>query len=348
MPLQLNNLDDDYVEVATTSSVSPELRDQVLGVDDSLQICSIVCSLLIIVGYVFIRTVDKTLDRLSLRLLIYSCFFNIIFGICQLFLNKNYVLADRACDAVMAFFVLSDMATALLLTCIAINLYLHIVHKAQIKASARVLETIYVVGTIILTGFMAITPFFAPDDVYNYNENLRQCWFVTSLPPTPMEIFWQLWLFHLWQLIGVLAALFAFISVIVNLRREEISIDEHIASAQVTANKWTCGDDKISPNLAEQAHSNTDQEHSSEERNIKDTKRHSVVSNFSRRTVEKGREKCIHWLKFWLPRRAFSSHREIRNTAIHASIRNSRNISYVAKTIRQVICYSLGTCIHWT
>ncbi|KAG2183593.1 hypothetical protein INT43_006599 [Umbelopsis isabellina] len=331
------------LEVPPSAYIPSTLREQVLNVDDILQICSILCSLLLIFGYIFIRATDKTLDRLSLRLLVYSCFLNIIFGICQILLNNHgFEDAERSCDVVMAFFVFSDMCTTLLLTCIAVNLWIHIVYKAVI-VSPRVLEAIYVLGCLVFTAFMAITPFFSPADVYLYNPSLSQCWFATSVPPTPMEIFWQLWLFHVWQLTGVIASLFAFVSVMVVLRREEISIDDNIASAQATVHQWSGTEDKSSPALIEHDQQTTlDIEHNLEISKSNHKKRPSVVSSLSRRTMERGKIGCCYMLKFWLPRRAFSAHRQLRKTAIHASLRNSRNISYVAKTIRQVICYSSG------
>lgn len=331
------------LEVPPAAYIAPNLRAQVLNVDDILQICSIICSLLIILGYIFIRTTDRTLDRLSLRLLVYSCSLSIIFGICQILLNNHgFENAEKSCDAVMAFFVFSDMGTTMLLTCIAINLWIHIVYRS-VFVSPRALEAIYVVGCLVFTAFMAITPFFSSADVYLYNESLSQCWFATSVPPTPIEIFWQLWLFHVWQLTGVIASLFAFVSVMIVLRREELSIDDNIASAQATLHQWSGNEDKSSPELIEHDEQDTlEIDNNTGEPKTNHRKRPSVVSNLSRRTMERGKVGCCYLLKFWLPKRAFSSHRKLRKTAIHASLRNSRNISYVSKTIRQVICYSLG------
>ncbi|GAB5593704.1 hypothetical protein Unana1_08604 [Umbelopsis nana] len=179
----------------------------------------------------------------------------------------------------------------------------------------KALEIWYTGGSIALAAFMAITPFFSPDAVYSYSSELQQCWFMTSVPQTSTSIFWQFWLFHLWQMIGVVTTVICFAVVLVKLRQEEISIDENLESVQVAGDRWNC-----------QCIAHT----------TKDTLPHGII-----RYGSKIRERSS-FAKFCLPRRWFSKSKCPKLTAAQAAMKPNRNVSYVGKTIRQAVCYSLG------
>lgn len=307
----------------SNSDITTELRHHVLKIDNVLQAVSIGCCVTIIACYCFIRFTDKTLDRLSLRLLVESCAFSTSFGVSQLLLNSYYAInSERKCNAVMGFFVASDIATALLMTCIAINLLLAIVYRTRIQLSMKALEIWYTGGSIALAAFMAITPFFSPDAVYSYSSELQQCWFITSVPQTSTSAFWQFWLFHLWQMIGVVTTVICFAVVLVKLRQEEISIDENLESVQVAADRWNGPD--AGKDCQCIAHP------------TKDTLPHAIIrhgSNIRERSS---------FAKFCLPRRWFSKSKSPKLIAAQAAVHRNRNVSYVGKTIRQAVCYSLG------
>lgn len=307
------------------SSIPIELRHRVLYADNVMQAVSMSCSVLIIAGYFFIRSVDKELDRISLRLLVETCVANLVFGVSQLLLNSEYALNSyKKCAAVMSFFVLADVATSLLMTCIAINLLLVIVFRTRLKLSMKALELCYTIGSVSISIFMAITPFFTPEVIYSYSEQLKQCWFASSDPPTASETFWELWLFHLWPMIGVTTTLVCFGIVLIKLRQEEIKIDENLNAVQTSADKWFGLDDaKVGKDndLVEQA-------------------KESIPQAIKRQGSHMSENSYL--LKFLLPRRwSFKRNNKMREAA-HDAVTHNRHVSYVGKTIRQVICYSLG------
>jgi hypothetical protein len=300
-----------------------ELRHTVLTISNVLQIISIVCSVLIALGYWFIRATDKTLDRVSLRLLVETCFFSLIFGITQLLLNiENTVDQEPECDAVMTFFVFSDLASALLMTCIAINLLLVICYESRMNTSRMTLEVCYTVGTTGFSAFIAVSPFFFPENVYSYSIELHQCWFEYSSPPKGIEIFWQLWTFHLWQMTGVVTTIVCFTIVLIKLRRDEISIDDNMESAENSVSKWFGPSESVHIKSFEEAEE------------IKET----IPQSLKRQGTDLS-QKC-YFLKFFLPRSWFR--KTERQKAVHAAISRNRRVSYVSKTIRQVICYVAG------
>jgi hypothetical protein len=308
-----------------------ELRHTVLIVDNILSVTSILCSIFIIIGYCYIRATDKSMDRLSLRLLLETCIFNILFGVSQLLLNSEYAIASyHRCNAVMTMFVLADLATSLLLTCIAINLLLVICYEPQIKVSRRALELFYTLGSIFFSAFVAVTPFFSSRTVYDYNDKLHQCWFAYSSPLTGREIFWQLWAFHLFQMIGVITAIVCFTVVVIKLRREEINIDDNLECAQASVTKWMAPEDAI-----EVRTDGTADEAKERKQSI-----HEIIKRRGSGLVENST-----FLKFFLPRRWFR--KTERHRAAHAAIAQNRHVSYVTRTVRQVICYLAGMLFNY-
>ncbi|KAI8583839.1 hypothetical protein K450DRAFT_220222 [Umbelopsis ramanniana AG] len=304
-------------------TIGIELRHTVLIVDNILSVSSILCSILMILGYCFIRATDKSVDRLSLRLLVETCIFNIIFGVSQLLLNSEYSIgSDPRCNAVMTVFVFSDLASSLLLTCIAINLLLIICYEPQLKVSRRALEILYTLGSILFSGFIAANPFFSPNKVYDYSDSLHQCWFAYSTPPKDEQIFWQLWTFHFWQMTGVITSIVCFSIVLIKLRREEIHIDDNLESAQNSVTKWM-----VSEN-AEEVENDESTEQAEEHKNTFNEAIRRQGTDLSER---------ITILKFFLPRRWFR--KTERHRAAHAAITQNRRVSFVSRTIRQVICY---------
>ncbi|KAG2185490.1 hypothetical protein INT44_002281 [Umbelopsis vinacea] len=222
----------------------------------------------------------------------------------------------------MTMFVFSDIASALLLTCIAINLLLVICYEPQLKVSRRVLEICYTAGSIVFSAFIAITPYFTSDAVYEYSPNLHQCWFAYSTPPTGQQIFWQLWTFHFWQLTGVVTAIVCFAIVLIKLRREEIRIDDNLESAQNSVTKW----------MVTEATEEVIDEETSEQAEVR---KHSINEAIRRQGTEMSEK--ITFLKFFLPRKWFR--KTARHRAAHAAITQNRRVSFVSRTIRQVICY---------
>ncbi|CAO3694578.1 unnamed protein product [Umbelopsis ramanniana] len=308
-------------------TIGLELRHTVITVDNILSIASILCSILIILGYCFIRATDKTIDRPSLRLLLETCIFNILFGISQLVLNSEASVASyERCNAVMTVFVLSDMASSLLLTCIAINLLLVICFDTKIKVSRRTLEICYTVGSIGFSAFIAITPFFSNYAVYDFSDSLHQCWFAYASPPTSQQIFWEVWTFHLWQMLGVLTAIVCFSWVLIKLRKEEINIDDNLECAQNSASRWMAPETVIEVRDDETA----------AEAEVR--KRETINEAIRRQGTDLSERSFL--LKFCLPRRWFR--KTERHRAAHAAITQNRHVSFVTRTIRQAICYLAG------
>jgi hypothetical protein len=290
-----------------------------------MQAVSMSCSVLIIAGYFFIRSVDKELDRISLRLLVETCVANLVFGVSQLLLNSEYALNSyKKCDAVMSFFIVSDVAASLLMTCIAINLLLVIVFRTQLKLSMKSLELCYTLGSVSISVFTAITPFFSPKLIYSYSDELKQCWFTSSDPPTLSQTLWQLWLFHLWPMIGVITTLVCFGIVLIKLRREEIRIDDNLNAVQTSTDKWSGLDD-----------AKAGKDNDSVEQAIE-----SIPQPIKRQGSHMSENSNL--LKFFLPRRWTSKRNSKMHEAAHDAVTHNRHVSYVGKTIRQVICYSLG------
>lgn len=308
-------------------TIGLEVRHIVLTVDNVLSVASILCSVLIILGYTFIRVTEKSIDRPSLRLLLESCIFNISFGISQLILNSEYAGGTNfTCNAVMTIFVLSDLASSLLLNCIAINLLLVICFDTKIKISRRALEACYTFGSIGFATFIAITPFFSKYAIYDFSENLHQCWFAYSTPPTRQQIFWELWTFHLWQIIGVITTIVCFSLVLIKLRKEEISIDDNLECAENSASRW------MAPEMIEEVR---DDEHAEET----EARKKETINEAIRRQGTDLSQK-ITFLKFFLPRKWFR--KTERHRAAHAALTQNRHVSYVTRTIRQIICYLAG------
>jgi hypothetical protein len=188
------------------------------------------------------------------------------------------------------------------------------------------LEAYYTLGSIGFSVFIAITPFFSRKPVYGYSENLHQCWFAYSTPPMRQEIFWELWTFHLWQMTGVVTAIVCFSLVLIKLRKEEISIDDNLECAQNSANRW------MSPEIVVE-----DREDETAEE-AEDRKKETINEAIRRQGTDLSERSFF--LKFFLPRKWFR--KTERHRAAHAAITQNRHVSFVTRTIRQIICYLAG------
>ncbi|KAI8394069.1 uncharacterized protein BYT42DRAFT_601593 [Radiomyces spectabilis] len=198
------------------------LKDLSSRVSVILFYVSIVCAVAVIVGYAFIRHVNKDLDRISLRLLLYASVVHILLAVATI-LRSHLTLSDPACQFLMFLYVFSDIGSTLLITCIAVNLQIVFVHSIR---SCRHLEFVYLTVSALISFIAAVAPLISPTPVYGYDPNVRECWFlgdqhhITSL--------WVLFDLYLWILLSIVYCFIALLLVLIKMRREENLINQHL------------------------------------------------------------------------------------------------------------------------
>lgn len=191
---------------------------------------SFVCVVCVLLGYIFIRKVDRRHDRLSLRLLVYACASHIVLGLANF--GRNLVPADAAshqCDGVMFLYILADMFSILVITCIALNLELIFVHN--IRRSIR-LERWYNLSSFAIAFVVAIVPILPYQDGYEYNPVTGLCWYQAS--DTHVTSMWAFGGLYVWILLSIIYCCAALVMVLWKMYREQRMIKLHLASHQAS------------------------------------------------------------------------------------------------------------------
>ncbi|KAJ6495070.1 hypothetical protein C8R45DRAFT_986049 [Mycena sanguinolenta] len=147
----------------------------------------------------------SSMDRVSLRLLAVALIFNLGFGLSFLF--ATLLSKETMPCAFLTFFAnLTQLFSAGMFFCMALNLQLVIVHKVN----GQKMEKFYYLGAGILATGCSVTPLAA--GVYGWNRHSQSCWFVTR---TTTETFrWSMGTDSFWNPLMAAGEALAFLSII--------------------------------------------------------------------------------------------------------------------------------------
>ncbi|KAJ7888621.1 hypothetical protein B0H14DRAFT_3127235 [Mycena olivaceomarginata] len=144
-------------------------------------------------------------NRVSLRLLALALIFNLGFGVSFLFatlLSKQ----TMPCAFIAFFANFSQMFSAGMFFCMALNLHLVLVHKV----SGQKMEKFYYLGTSIFAAACSVTPLAV--GVYGWSSHSQSCWFTTH---TRAETFrWSIGTQSFWMPFMAVGEAFVFLSII--------------------------------------------------------------------------------------------------------------------------------------
>ncbi|KAI8147499.1 hypothetical protein BJV82DRAFT_664734 [Fennellomyces sp. T-0311] len=209
--------------------VPKELQELGRQVCTILFCVSIGCCVLVLLGYAFIRYFDPAHDRLTLRLLIYATIAHIILGIAGIFrINAPTRDNGAGCQAVMFFYVSSNLFSTIAITCIAVNLQIVFVHDMK---SHDHLERWYFLASLLPAIIIAIIPIFPKVEGYDYNKHMGDCWYLQS--SDHVTSLWALMGLYIWILISTAYCIIALIMVLWKMCTEELRINQHLRSQPI-------------------------------------------------------------------------------------------------------------------
>ncbi|KAJ7135848.1 hypothetical protein C8R44DRAFT_848656 [Mycena epipterygia] len=145
------------------------------------------------------------MNRVSLRLLALALIFNLGFGVSFIFatlISKQ----TMPCAFITFFTDFSQMFSAGMFFCMALNLHLILVHKVN----GQKMEKFYYLGTVIFAAACSVTPLAA--GVYGWSSHAQTCWFNTR---TEAETFrWAIGTESFWLPFMAIGEAFMFLSII--------------------------------------------------------------------------------------------------------------------------------------
>ncbi|RUS31797.1 LOW QUALITY PROTEIN: hypothetical protein BC938DRAFT_477039 [Jimgerdemannia flammicorona] len=110
------------------SPITPQLAQLTDKVGVILNCVSLACSLCTVAIYPIIRRIDRSLDKLSLRLHIYIAIANFGFGAAQIW-NNLTLSSGLSCSFSTGAYVFFNLLSVFLATCLDVNLQIVFVHK---------------------------------------------------------------------------------------------------------------------------------------------------------------------------------------------------------------------------
>ncbi|KAJ7615490.1 hypothetical protein FB45DRAFT_244360 [Roridomyces roridus] len=174
---------------------------------------------LLLCGYCYLRwhPISRPhLNRVSLRLLVYSQVANVIFCII-LAVGVNLRAGPTPwCSVIDTLVYLTSMFSALIFFCMALNLQLVLVHGVN----GRMMEKYYVFGSSILALVCNITPLAAGQ--FGWNDVGHSCWF--SDPDPAVRMRWLIGTQSFWVLSTAFGEVLVFLVIIGYIISQKVAI----------------------------------------------------------------------------------------------------------------------------
>jgi hypothetical protein len=183
-----------------------------------LNAISIVCTIAVLVVYLFLRATRPSLvNRTSLRIAVATAIADLFYSIAQIY--SDLLTGDGIMCAVSVWwYILFTLLTIFLTAAVAINLQVVFLHG---RHDARSLEKWYYIGAVVLAVVISGSGFFGKQ--YGWDDLQSNCWFIKD--GTKEGTIWQWGTIYAWLLIVVVYCLAVIAAVLVRINKEADSLD---------------------------------------------------------------------------------------------------------------------------